>query len=60
MSNDAVHDEDDECHCHEDRAQEKQLKQRLAGARFDELGQERQKEDGELRVQDVQEEGFDD
>lgn len=49
MRDEAIHDEDHECHGHADGAQREQLRKRPVGACLDELGQKRQKQDGELR-----------
>ncbi len=60
MGDPAVDNKYREGHAHEDRAERQQLNQRLRRTRLDELGQECQEKDGQLRVEDVQQERLDD
>eukprot|EP01136_Pigoraptor_vietnamica_P045699 Opistho-1_new@23982 len=60
MGHQAINHEDDESHRHEHRAQQQQLQQRRpgAGTRLHELRQEGEEENGELGVEDVQQESL--
>ena len=60
MRQQAVHNEHCERHCHKHPAQHEQLGERRRCAWFNELRQEGQEKDGELRVQDVEQDCLDD